>query len=83
MDLRRGVSGPVGSVTPKREKSIQGNLKSWPQRVSVWPITQAEIQGFNTVFEDDQYAVGVPSTGTGLYVYVKQEDVENGVHAGP
>ena len=42
-----------------------------------------KYKGFNTVFEDDQYAVGVPSTGTGLYVYVKQEDVENGVPAGP
>ena len=42
-----------------------------------------KYKGFNTVFEDEQYAVGVPSTGTGLYVYVKQEEVENGVPAGP
>lgn len=42
-----------------------------------------KYKGFNTVFEDEQYAVGVPSTGTGLYVYVKQEEVVNGVPAGP
>ena len=42
-----------------------------------------KYKGFNTVFEDEQYAVGIPSAGTGLYVYVKQDEVENGVPAGP
>ena len=42
-----------------------------------------KYKGFNTVFEDEQYAVGIPSAGTGLYAYAKQDEVENGVPAGP
>ena len=42
-----------------------------------------KYKGYNTVFEDDGYAVGVPSTGTGLNIFVKQDAVENGVTAGP
>ena len=40
-----------------------------------------KYKGYNTVFEDEAYAVGVPSTGTGLHIFVKQEAVENGVPA--
>lgn len=42
-----------------------------------------KYKGYNTVFEDDGYAVGVPSTGTGLHIFVKQESKEDGVTAGP
>ena len=42
-----------------------------------------KYKGYNTVFEDDGYVVGVPATGTGLNIFVKQAAVENGVPAGP
>ena len=42
-----------------------------------------KYKGYNTVFEDDGYAVGVPYTGTGLHIFVKQESKEDGVTAGP
>jgi hypothetical protein len=42
-----------------------------------------KYKGYNTVFEDDGYVVGVPATGTGLNIFVKQAAVENGVSAGP
>ena len=42
-----------------------------------------KYKGYNTVFEENTYAVGVPYSGTGLHVFVKQEAMENGVSAGP
>ena len=42
-----------------------------------------KYKGYNTVFETETYAVGVPSTGTSLNIFIKQEAVENGVSAGP
>ena len=42
-----------------------------------------KYKGYNTVFEEDTYAVGVPSTGNSLNIFVKQEAVEDGVPAGP
>ena len=42
-----------------------------------------KYKGYNTVFETETYAVGVPASGTGLSIFVKQEAVENGVPAGP
>ena len=42
-----------------------------------------KYKGYNTVFEEDTYAVGVPYSGTGLHIFVKQEAMENGVSAGP
>ena len=41
-----------------------------------------KYKGYNTVFEEDTYAVGVPSTGNSLNIFVKQEAVEDGVPAG-
>ena len=42
-----------------------------------------KYKGYNTVFEENTYAVGVPYSGTGLHIFVKQEAMENGVSAGP
>ncbi len=42
-----------------------------------------KYKGYNTVFEEDGYAVGVPSTGNSLNIFVKQEALEDGVSAGP
>ena len=42
-----------------------------------------KYKGYNTVFETENYAVGVPSTGNSLNIFVKQEAVEDGVSAGP
>jgi hypothetical protein len=42
-----------------------------------------KYKGYNTVFETENYAVGVPSTGTSLNIFIKQEAVEDGVPAGP
>lgn len=42
-----------------------------------------KYKGYNTVFEAETYAVGVPASGTGLNIFVKQEAVEDGVSAGP
>ena len=42
-----------------------------------------KYKGYNTVFEEENYAVGVPATGNGLHIFVKQENVENGVSPGP
>ena len=42
-----------------------------------------KYKGYNTVFEDHKYAVGVPATGTGLHIFIKQEEIENGVSSGP
>ena len=42
-----------------------------------------KYKGYNTVFEEDSYAVGVPYSGTGLHIFVKQEAIESGVTAGP
>ncbi|HAD21779.1 MAG TPA: hypothetical protein DCF87_06660 [Opitutae bacterium] len=42
-----------------------------------------KYKGYNTVFETETYAVGVPSTGTSLNIFIKQEAVEDGVPAGP
>ena len=42
-----------------------------------------KYKGYHTVFETENYAVGVPSTGNSLNIFVKQEAVEDGVSAGP
>ena len=42
-----------------------------------------KYKGYNTVFETENFAVGVPSTGNSLNIFVKQEAVEDGVSAGP
>ena len=42
-----------------------------------------KYKGYNTVFDTENYAVGVPSTGNSLNIFVKQEAVEDGVSAGP
>ena len=42
-----------------------------------------KYKGYNTVFEENTYSVGVPYSGTGLHIFVKQEAMENGVSAGP
>ena len=42
-----------------------------------------KYKGYNTVFEENTYAVGVPYSGTGLHIFVKQEAMENGVSVGP
>ena len=41
-----------------------------------------KYKGYNTVFDTENYAVGVPSTGNSLNIFVKQDEVEDGVPAG-
>ena len=38
-----------------------------------------KYKGYNTVFDTENYAVGVPSTGNSLNIFVKQDEVEDGV----
>ena len=42
-----------------------------------------KYKGYNTVFEAETYSVGIPATGSGLHIFVKQEAVKDGVPAGP
>ena len=41
-----------------------------------------KYKGYNTVFEAETYSVGIPATGSGLNIFVKQETVKDGVSAG-
>ena len=36
-------------------------------------FASGKFKGFNTILEQDDYVVAVPSTGTGVYIYIKQE----------
>lgn len=36
-------------------------------------FASGKFKGFNTVLEQENYVVAIPSTGTGMYFYIKQE----------
>ena len=76
----------VGKLEALRRKRVEvDNLKpriipAKGNRLSYYG--SGKYKGYNTVFETENYAVGVPATGTGLNIFVKQDEVEDGVPAG-